>query len=90
MVNNNARWDYPQASSLGHNVVFVNEALEGLKKIEYIKTNCDNILFLIVGPLVSTFLIIWILPRITNLAHKITLEFDEQRRKQKNETFIEE
>jgi len=72
-------WEIPYVT------FFVDGAKLGVTKIEFIKNNFDNPLFLILFPLISTVLIIWVLPLITNLAYKITLEYDNKRIKQKNE-----
>jgi hypothetical protein len=72
-------WEIPYVT------FFVDPTKINGNKLDYIVSNCNNIWFLIIGPLISTAIIIFAMPLITNYAHKITLLYDEKRRIQKNE-----
>ena len=54
-------------------------------KIDYIFTNCNDFHHLVTFPLVSTLIILTIVPFITNGAYWITLIFDQWRINKKNE-----
>jgi len=54
-------------------------------KIDYIVNNCNNIWHLLIFPLLSTGVILMILPYVTNYAYLVTLKFDQWRINKKNE-----
>lgn len=72
-------WEIPYVT------FFVDPTKLDLNKLDYIKINCSNVWFLVVGPLVSTFVIIWLLPYISNKAYEITLRYDTKRINKKHE-----
>lgn len=56
-----------------------------VNKIDYVLDNCINIWHLVIFPLLSTAIILLVVPYITNGAYLITLKFDQWRIKKKNE-----
>jgi hypothetical protein len=58
---------------------------DSTNKIDYIYKHCNNSFFLIFGPLISTALIILLIPFITNGAYWITEKFDLWRINKKKE-----
>ncbi len=58
---------------------FINSSALKINKIDYILSNCNDLHYLITYPIVSTILIIGIVPFITNTAYWITLLFDQWR-----------
>lgn len=63
---------------------FVSEKTVG-NKIDYIISNCSNVHNLITGPLISTIVIIALVPFITNGAFWLTIIFDKWRADKRNE-----
>ena len=64
---------------------FVEQARLKENKIDYIINQCNDIHHLITFPLISTILILTLVPFLTNGAYWITLIFDEWRNTKKNE-----
>jgi len=61
---------------------FVDQSRLGdaTNKIDYIFKHCDSFWLLVVGPLLSTGAIIFLLPYVTNYAFKVTAKFDRKRK----------
>ncbi|MCX6246177.1 MAG: hypothetical protein NTW10_00450 [Bacteroidetes bacterium] len=64
---------------------FVDAAKLSSNKIDYIINNCSEIHHLVTFPLISTLIILTLLPFVTNGAYWITLYFDTWRIKKKND-----
>ncbi len=63
---------------------FVDQSRLGENKIDYILAHCNNIHYLVTFPILSTIVILTLVPFVTNGAYWITLMFDEWRNKKKN------
>lgn len=63
---------------------FISESVLNISKIEYITQNLNNINCLITYPLISTIVLLTIIPFITNGAYWLSLKFQQWRLDQKN------
>lgn len=64
---------------------FIKSKDIGVNKIDYIIQNCNEVHQLVTYPIISTLIILTIMPFITNGAYWITFLFDSWRIKKKNE-----
>lgn len=62
---------------------FVDTSKLSDNKIEYILKNCNNVNELVTFPILSTIVILTVLPFVTNCAYWITLLFDSWRKRKK-------
>ncbi|MBI2280915.1 MAG: hypothetical protein HYU68_09545 [Bacteroidetes bacterium] len=65
--------------------LFISESTIEENKIDYIASNYNDIHFLVTFPLISTFLLLTIIPFVSNGAYWITIKFKKWRIDQKNE-----
>lgn len=63
---------------------FVSENKLQLNKVDYIITNYNDIHYLITYPLISTFILLTIIPFLSNGAYWLSINFENWKLKQKN------
>lgn len=65
--------------------LFISEDKIQINKIDYITTNCNNVWNLIWSPLISTFILITIIPLFSNGAYWITILYNKWKLEKKKE-----
>ena len=65
--------------------IFISEEALKITKIDYLITNCNDVKLLLIYPIISTLVIILLIPFLGNGAYYISLKFNQWKIKKKNE-----